>query len=176
MNIKEGNRARCCVLGIGGTDEGTDGGKPSDGCTDGDGEGGRDMVVWDRTLPFDLRSKIKINTDVFRAASQTYQFVPSRSIIFQSTPSFLTYCPTISRLPNASVLLSSFTSSSFPGVPGKEVEALDVLDGDGGGNALDGRRAIGRREPATVIGVVFGDSDVCISLDWCGWGYLAKEC
>lgn len=64
MNIKEGNRARCCVLGIGGTDEGTDGGKPSDGCTDGDGEGGRDMVVWDRTLPFDLRSKIKINTDV----------------------------------------------------------------------------------------------------------------
>lgn len=155
MNIKEGNRARCCVLGIGGTDEGTDGGKPSDGCTDGDGEGGKDMVVWDRTLPFD-------------------QFVPSRSIIFQSTPSFLTYCPTISRLPNASALLSSFTSSSFPGVPGKEVEALDVLDGDGGGNALDGRRAIGLREPATVIDVVFGDSGVCISLDWCGWGYLAR--
>lgn len=60
-------------------------------------------------------------------------------------------------------------------MPGKEVEVLDVLDGDGGGNALDGRRATGRKEPATVTGVAFGDSGVCINLDWCGWGYLAKN-
>lgn len=164
------------MLGCGRRDGALNNGKPSDGCIEGDGEGGRGMVAWDRTLPFDLKSKAKVSTYVSRIASRTYQFVPNRSIIFQSTPSFLTYCPIISRLLSASALFPICTSSGFPGVPGKEVEVLDVLDGDGGGNALDGRRAIGRKEPATVTGVACGDSGVCINLDWCGWGYLAKKC
>lgn len=53
------------MLGRGGTDEGLNSGKPSDRCTEGDGEGGRGMVAWDRTLPFDLKRKIKISTLYF---------------------------------------------------------------------------------------------------------------
>ena len=79
-----------------------------------------------------------------------HQFVPSRSIIFQSTPSFLTPYPSSS----GSSLRSSGTATPFPfsrcatGVDDPDKPAIDEAEGDregdGGGNALDGSRAIGR--------------------------------
>jgi hypothetical protein len=90
----------------------------------------------------------------------TYQFVPSLNIIFQSTPSFLTPVPTSASpsTTSASSLLESGIACPAPtdgpacapfefgeGVGPKALSEGERL-GDGGGNARDGRRAIGLRD------------------------------
>ena len=91
VKMKEGKRAICCSLyGGGWTDRGNRVVVVDD--IDGEGEGVSGIVACDKAFPFDLRD----NGMLVRAKAvvATYQFVPSLSIIFQSTPSFLTPYPT----------------------------------------------------------------------------------
>lgn len=89
-----------------------------------------------------------------------YQFVPNLNINFQSTPSFLTPVPTSASpsMTSASSLLENGIACPAPAdgpacVPfeyetGTGTGALSEGErlGEGGGNARDGRRAIGLRD------------------------------
>lgn len=95
VKMNEGESAMCCSVPVA-ENEGGGGsercGRSSDDI-DGDGEGGRVMVVCDDAFPFDL---ILLACISHFGSDLAYQFVPSLSIIFQSTPSFLMPDPTSS--------------------------------------------------------------------------------
>lgn len=79
-----------------------------------------------------------------------HQFVPSRNMVFQSTPSLRTPYPISSTSVRYwSGMATPLRLSSAPGVEGERERSVKEADegdprGEGGGKARDGRRAIGR--------------------------------